>query len=84
MASSQYFLQVEDADVASVDVGSSVVTAKDKLESTTIFLRDKNVDVKSDSGEVKSPSADFFVVEPDHVSIDIDPYKSWIVLVGNK
>jgi hypothetical protein len=85
-SSSQYFLQVADPSLVSVDVPNAIVHAGSNLGSTSVFLRDKNVELRADLGEVelKSPSADFHVVEPDHISIDIDPYKSWIVLVGNQ
>jgi len=84
-SSGQYFLEVENPDVATVDVDNAVVTAGDRYHYTSIFLRDKNVVLRSDVGEVelKSPRADLHIVEPDHISIDIDPYKSWIVLIGN-
>lgn len=34
--------------------------------------------------EQKSPSADLHIVEPDHISIEIDPFRSWVVVVGKQ
>lgn len=83
-SSPQYYLEAKNTDLVTVDVAN--VRAGSNLDWTLIFLRDKNVDRSTDLGEteLKSPSADIHIVDPDHISIEIDPYKSWIVLVGNQ
>jgi hypothetical protein len=83
-SSPQYYLEAKNTDLVTVDVAN--VRAGSNLDRTLIFLRDKNVDRSTDQGEteLKSPSADIHIVDPDHISIEIDPYKSWIVLVGNQ
>jgi len=83
-SSPQYYLEAKNTDLVTVDVAN--VRAGSNLDRTLIFLRDKNVDRSTDLGEteLKSPSADIHIVDPDHISIEIDPYKSWIVLVGNQ
>ena len=83
--SAQYYLELEDETLAKIDASNALVTAGSNLGTSSIFLRDNNVELRSDLGELeyKSPRADLHVVQPDHIGIDIDPFKSWIVLVGN-
>ena len=54
--------------------------------STEILLGDKSVDANDLQADetVRRPSSELHVVVPDHITLNIDPYKNWIVMVGNK
>lgn len=79
--SQQYYLDVANTDLAAVDSNEKqTVFAYYQVGVTDVSLRDHNVG--RDEG-VKSPSADLHIVQPAYITIDIDPYSNWNVLVGN-
>ena len=80
-SSRQYYLQITDANKAAKISDQSI--KGNALGATAVTLQDKNVDATVDEG-VRRPSSELHIVIPDHITINIDPHKSWIVIVGNK
>ena len=81
-SSRQYYLQITDPKKAATISSQSI--KGNALGATTVTLQDKNVDATVMDEGVRRPSSELHVVVPDHITINIDPHKSWIVIVGNK
>ncbi|XP_034650684.1 nuclear pore membrane glycoprotein 210-like isoform X1 [Drosophila subobscura] len=77
--SKQYFLEVEDTEVASLR--GSTATGE-TLGRTQILLRDRNMPetVKN----TKGPSALLTVAEPHKLGISLLPYNNWVTVEGEK
>ncbi|KAG5875314.1 hypothetical protein JTB14_016901 [Gonioctena quinquepunctata] len=77
---SQYYLEAEDMEIGSSNKKSGNIIAL-KEGNTRIVLRDRNVG-KGDP-LMKLPAANFHVVEPNYLVLNILPHKNWAVLVGD-
>ena len=69
LPSEQYYLEVADAKIASLDPATSTVTAL-KEGSTTIVLRDRNLKAGID---MKLPTAEITVTKPSYLMFYIEP-----------
>ena len=77
--SQQYYLEVPPEFASNHPNQLQTIVAGNNIGECEIFLRDNNVG-KDDA--VKSPSADLHVVNPSYITIDIEPYSNWNVIVG--
>ncbi|BFF88831.1 nuclear pore membrane glycoprotein 210-like [Drosophila madeirensis] len=77
--SKQYFLEVEDTEVASVR--GSTATGE-TLGRTRILLRDRNM--PETDKNTKGPSTLLTVAEPHKLGISLLPYNNWVSVEGEK
>ncbi|KAK4884343.1 hypothetical protein RN001_000614 [Aquatica leii] len=78
LSSTQYYLDVQYKDIASVDTASGIVTGLAEGK-TKIILYDKNVE---DNENGKFPSCTINVVIPAYMTLNILPYRNWAVLMS--
>ncbi|XP_046981395.1 nuclear pore membrane glycoprotein 210-like [Schistocerca americana] len=76
--SQQYYLEMEDHSIASLDKRTNIVTGK-KLGRTKVLLHDRNVNEKETG--IKIPSASLTVASPAYIKLDILPHHNWAVIV---
>ncbi|XP_023018857.2 nucleoporin 210 [Leptinotarsa decemlineata] len=76
----QYYLEAEDMEIGSSNKKTGNITAL-KEGDTRIVLRDRNVGVNDPL--MKLPAANFHVVKPDYLVLNILPHRNWAVLVGD-
>ncbi|XP_049962965.1 nuclear pore membrane glycoprotein 210 [Schistocerca serialis cubense] len=76
--SQQYYLEMEDHSIASLDKRTNIVTGK-KLGKTKVLLHDRNVNEKETG--IKIPSASLTVASPAYIKLDILPHHNWAVIV---
>ena len=81
-SSRQYYLGLENENIAYKYSDTSIYGKE--IGTTNVVLQDKNVDESVIDEGVRQPSGELHVVIPDHITISIDPHKSWIVIVGNQ
>lgn len=83
----QYFLEIEDANIASIK-GNSITGIK--LGRTMVVLRDRNVPTDSnfmtDNLATKSsiPSAQITVANPMKLGLSLLPHNNWVTVEGEK
>ncbi|XP_034665021.1 nuclear pore membrane glycoprotein 210-like isoform X2 [Drosophila subobscura] len=77
--SKQYFLEVEDTEVASVRGSTATGEA---LGRTRILLRDRNM--PETDKNTKGPSTLLTVAEPHKLGISLLPYNNWVSVEGEK
>lgn len=81
LPSSQYYLEMEDTEIASIDSYSSEAQAL-QVGRTKISLRDRNVDPNV-SG-LRVPQATINVALPAFIHLVLLPHRHWSVLVDDK
>lgn len=81
LPSQQYFLEIEDSEIASIDSYSSEAQAL-QVGRSKVFLRDRNVD-PSVTG-VRVPQATFNVALPAFIHLVLLPHRHWSVLVEDQ
>lgn len=82
LASSQYYLKVDDGIIGDIDAKSGLFTGL-QAGKTRVVLHDRNVDSENNA-DLKLPSTTISVVYPDSISLTILPNRNWAVLVGEK
>ena len=80
-SSRQYDIETLNSDIASVKTNELI--RGNALGSTSVVLQDKNVDTTVFDDEVRRPSGELYVVIPDHITINIDPHQSPMIIIGN-
>lgn len=75
---SHYYLMVEEDDIGLLKPDGITVTSL-KLGQTKIVLYDGNV---KSSGSIKQPTANYHVVEPGYLTIEIDPGNKPTLILG--
>lgn len=70
MPSDQYYLQVENAKVASLDTATSTVTGI-KDGTTSITLKDRNIN--TETAGLRQPTSDIVVAKPSYMRLVIEP-----------
>lgn len=75
MPSTQYFLEVEDENIAVLDKKTSVLRGY-SYGRVKVYLRDKSVH-SNDVGAVRLPTATLTVTEPAYLILDLLPYHNW-------
>ncbi|RWS29275.1 nuclear pore membrane glycoprotein 210-like protein [Leptotrombidium deliense] len=71
--SEQYFFELSDSNVASLNEQSSVVTAL-KEGSTSIILKDKNI---KPGGGIRQPTSEIHIRKPSYLLFDVEPGHNW-------
>ncbi|XP_054736969.1 nuclear pore membrane glycoprotein 210 [Anastrepha obliqua] len=84
----QYFLEIEDSNVASINGNSATAS---KLGKTVVVLRDRNAPIDEESSNLDStlvkastPSARVTVAEPVRLGLSLLPHNNWITVEGEK
>ena len=70
MPSDQYYLQVENTKVASLDTATSTVTGI-KDGTTSITLKDRNIN--TDTAGLRQPTSDIVIAKPSYMRLVIEP-----------
>ncbi|CAH0391939.1 unnamed protein product [Bemisia tabaci] len=78
LASSQYYFDSEDLEIAKVLNNNGLVSAE-KLGRTKLTLFDRNVDERD---SVRLPQAHITVADPARIALNLLPYKNWNVLMN--
>lgn len=81
LPSQQYFLEIEDSEIASIDSYSSEAQGL-QVGRSKVFLRDRNVD-PSVTG-VRVPQATLNVALPAFIHLVLLPHRHWSVLVEDQ
>ena len=80
MPSDQYYLQIADPKIASLDTAASVVTGL-KDGATSITLKDRNIN--SDTAGLRQPTSDLVVAKPSYMRLLIEPGQdNWALQEG--
>ncbi|XP_071099780.1 nuclear pore membrane glycoprotein 210-like isoform X2 [Haliotis cracherodii] len=80
MPSPQYYLEMKDNDICSLDTSTSVATALE-MGSTNIVLKDRNILVTE---FFRQPSALIHVVNPGYLAFVVLPTKKWVLETGRE
>lgn len=80
LATSQYYLRVEDSNIGQIDGNTGYFTGLD-MGKTKVILHDRNVDLQSEA-ELKLPSTTVQVTYPSRISLSILPNHNWAILIG--
>ncbi|XP_067655062.1 nuclear pore membrane glycoprotein 210-like isoform X1 [Haliotis asinina] len=80
MPSPQYYLEMKDNDICSLDTATSVATALE-MGSTNIVLKDRNILVTE---FFRQPSALIHVVNPGYLAFVVLPTKKWVLETGRE
>ncbi|KAJ9594722.1 hypothetical protein L9F63_013996, partial [Diploptera punctata] len=80
LPSSQYYLEVEDPKIATIDVHTGVLTGLFKGK-TKVLLRDRNVEEKE--AGVRIPTSTVTVSSPCYLNLAILPHRNRILIVEN-
>ncbi|KAK7861839.1 hypothetical protein R5R35_000596 [Gryllus longicercus] len=75
----QYYWEVLDTNIASLDEKTSMVTALSPGK-TRVVLHDRNIDESEKVARI--PTANLVVSEPAYLTLTILPHRNWAVLVG--
>ncbi|PSN36073.1 hypothetical protein C0J52_06709 [Blattella germanica] len=78
LPSNQYFLEVEDTKIATIDENTAVVTGLSKGK-TKLLLHDRNVDEKE--AGIRIPTATLTVSDPCYLTIAVLPHRNRILIV---
>lgn len=76
----QYHLAIGNPDLASGSPDEALVTGI-ALGSTEVILRDSNLASDIDT---RLPRADLYIVQPNYITINVNPHKNWNVVVGKR
>ena len=79
--SRQYYLEIKDGEKATKLSDTRI--QGNAVGTTEVILQDKNVDATLVEEGVPRPSGELHVVVPDRITLDIDPHRNWMVIVGN-
>ena len=81
LPSQQYYLEIENKSVASMDSTSSIAQGH-AVGSTIVSLRDLNVNPQE--ANVRVPTATIHVALPAFLRLNLLPHQHWSVLVGGR
>ncbi|KAK7447124.1 hypothetical protein BaRGS_00040214 [Batillaria attramentaria] len=80
MPSSQYYLEVQDSSICTLDTKTSMATALE-MGSTEIVLKDRNIVMTE---FFRQPSAMLHVVSPGFLAFVVLPTKKWVLETGRE
>jgi hypothetical protein len=81
LPSQQYFLELQDTAVATLDERTVVATALTEGKAR-VLLHDRNVDEKE--AGIHLPSATLTVCEPHYLALAILPHRNWVLMTQER
>jgi hypothetical protein len=78
LPSQQYFLELQDSAVATIDERTTVVTALTEGRAR-VLLHDRNVD--EEEAGIRLPSATLTVCDPHYLTLVILPHRNWVLMI---